>query len=61
MNAIRRDEELDNLHSLYVDQWDWEKIITAEDRNQEFLYAVVRQIYLCLMETERKSIVLIQC
>ena len=54
MNAIRRDEELDNLHSLYVDQWDWEKIITAEDRNQEFLYAVVRQIYLCLMETERE-------
>ena len=37
MNAIRRDEELDNLHSAYVDQWDWEKIITAEDRNMDYL------------------------
>lgn len=44
MNAIRRDEETDNLHSLYVDQWDWEKIITPEQRNEEYLYAVVRAI-----------------
>ncbi len=39
MNAIRRDEELDNLHSAYVDQWDWEKIITQEDRNVDYLEA----------------------
>ena len=44
MNAIRRDEELDNLHSIYVDQWDWEKIITEEDRNPEYLKAPVRAI-----------------
>ena len=37
MNAIRRDEELDNIHSIYVDQWDWEKIIRREDRNIEYL------------------------
>ncbi len=35
MNAIRRDEEVDNLHSVYVDQWDWEKVISAEDRNED--------------------------
>lgn len=45
MNAIRRDEVCDNLHSIYVDQWDWEKIITAEDRNVEYLKATVRNIY----------------
>ena len=45
MNAIRRDEICDNLHSIYVDQWDWEKIITAEDRNVEYLKATVRNIY----------------
>ena len=44
MNAIRRDEELDNLHSVYVDQWDWEKIIAAEDRNFDYLKATVRAI-----------------
>ena len=37
MNAIRRDEELDNIHSIYVDQWDWEKVITADQRNDEYL------------------------
>lgn len=37
MNAIRRDEDLDNLHSIYVDQWDWEKVIKKEDRNKETL------------------------
>ena len=42
MNAIRRDEELDNLHSIYVDQWDWEKVIRAEDRKIEYLQGVVR-------------------
>ena len=44
MNAIRRDEELDNLHSIYVDQWDWERIITPEERNLEFLKNVVQKI-----------------
>lgn len=45
MNAIRRDEELDNLHSIYVDQWDWEKVITAEDRTDEYLEETVMTIY----------------
>lgn len=45
MNAIRRDEELDNLHSCYVDQWDWEKVITKEDRNLETLKETVRTIF----------------
>ena len=45
MNAIRRDEICDNLHSIYVDQWDWEKIITAEDRNVDYLKQTVRSIY----------------
>ena len=44
MNAIRRDEELDNLHSVYVDQWDWEKVISAEDRNVAYLKRTVRDI-----------------
>lgn len=44
MNAIRRDEDLDNLHSVYVDQWDWEKVITREERNTEFLYRTVSAI-----------------
>ncbi|MGD9560279.1 MAG: aspartate--ammonia ligase [Oscillospiraceae bacterium] len=45
MNAIRRDEECDAVHSLYVDQWDWEKVITAEDRTPAFLQSTVRTIY----------------
>lgn len=45
MNAIRRDEELDNLHSCYVDQWDWEKVITKEERNEETLKETVRTIF----------------
>ena len=45
MNAIRRDEELDNLHSCYVDQWDWEKVITKEDRTIETLKETVRTIF----------------
>ena len=44
MNAIRRDEDLDNIHSIYVDQWDWEKIITPENRNLEYLQLIVRAI-----------------
>lgn len=45
MNAVRRDEELDNLHSLYVDQWDWERVINKEDRNEDFLEDIVNTIY----------------
>ena len=48
MNAIRRDEELDNLHSIYVDQWDWEKVITKEDRTEEYLDEVVVTLYNCI-------------
>ena len=48
MNAIRRDEELDNLHSIYVDQWDWEKAITKEDRTTEYLHEVVETLYIAL-------------
>ncbi|MGN1375879.1 MAG: aspartate--ammonia ligase [Prevotella sp.] len=52
MNAIRADEELDNLHSLYVDQWDWESVITKEQRNLDFLKNVVRRIYAAVLRTE---------
>lgn len=52
MNAIRADEELDNLHSLYVDQWDWEQTITAADRNLEYLKDSVRKIYGAMREME---------
>lgn len=45
MNAIRRDEELDNIHSIYVDQWDWEKIITKGERTLDYLKATVQKIY----------------
>ena len=45
MNAIRRDEDLDNLHSVYVDQWDWEKVITKEQRTEEYLKETVTTIY----------------
>jgi aspartate--ammonia ligase len=51
MNAIRPFEEQDNIHSLYVDQWDWEKIITKEDRTQDFLKDTVNKIYNALLET----------
>ena len=53
MSAIRRDEITDNIHSIYVDQWDWEKIIRKEDRNLETLKAVVRDVYRALRMTER--------
>ena len=52
MNAIRRDEELDNLHSLYVDQWDWEKVIRKDDRTLDYLFATVRKIYSCVLKEE---------
>ena len=52
MNAIRTFEDLDNLHSLYVDQWDWEKTIREEDRNIEYLKATVRKIYSALRKVE---------
>jgi len=52
MNAIRADEELDNLHSLYVDQWDWEAVITKEQRNITFLKNVVERIYAAIRRTE---------
>ncbi|MCR4879649.1 MAG: aspartate--ammonia ligase [Bacilli bacterium] len=52
MNAIRPNEETDNLHSLYVDQWDWEKVIKAEDRNIDYLKATVRNIYKAFLKTE---------
>ena len=52
MNAIRRDEELDNLHSVYVDQWDWEKIISKKDRTRETLESIVRSVYKALKVTE---------
>ena len=52
MNAIRADEELDNIHSLYVDQWDWELAITDSDRNIDFLKDLVKRIYRCLKRTE---------
>lgn len=52
MNAIRADEELDNLHSLYVDQWDWERTMTASDRNLKFLKRIVNKIYSAILRTE---------
>ncbi|MFV0471536.1 MAG: aspartate--ammonia ligase [Paludibacteraceae bacterium] len=52
MNAIRADEELGNLHSLYVDQWDWERVMSAEERNIDFLKSIVIKIYDTLLSTE---------
>lgn len=52
MNAIRADEELSNIHSLYVDQWDWEKVLTSQQRSLEYLKKVVGQIYSVLLRTE---------
>ncbi len=54
MNAIRRDEELDNIHSIYVDQWDWEKIITRENRNTEYLMLIVSAIADALANTNNR-------
>lgn len=52
MNAIRADETLGNLHSLYVDQWDWERVITPEQRNLQFLKSIVKRIYAAMQRTE---------
>lgn len=52
MNAIRRDEDTDNIHSIFVDQWDWEKIILKDERNVETLKSVVRSVYQALKDTE---------
>ncbi len=51
MNAIRRDEDLDNFHSIYVDQWDWEKVITRQDRNEEYLKQAVQDIVDAICDT----------
>ena len=51
MNAIRRDEDLDNIHSIYVDQWDWEKVITRENRNLDYLKLIVRAIVNAICDT----------
>ena len=53
MSAIRRDEEVDNIHSIYVDQWDWEKIIEKEDRTLDTLKDTVRSVYKVLRKTEK--------
>ncbi|WP_297816177.1 aspartate--ammonia ligase [uncultured Lactobacillus sp.] len=53
MNAIRRDEDLDNFHSIYVDQWDWEKVISEQDRNLDYLQVTVTQIFKAIKETEK--------
>ncbi|MCX7703217.1 MAG: aspartate--ammonia ligase [Planctomycetota bacterium] len=52
MNAVRPSENLDNLHSLYVDQWDWERVISEEERNLDFLKEIVRRIYSVIKEVE---------
>ena len=54
MNAIRRDEDTDNVHSIYVDQWDWEKIITKEQRTEETLKETVKAVYEALRVTEKR-------
>ena len=54
MNAIRPDESLDNLHSIYVDQWDWERIISKEERDLQFLKSIVRKIYRVMQEVEKE-------
>ncbi len=53
MNAIRRDEDTDNIHSIFVDQWDWERIISKEERNIDYLKDIVRTVYKCLRKTEQ--------
>ena len=52
MNAIRSDEELGNLHSLYVDQWDWERVMSESERKIDFLKEIVRRIYAAMVRTE---------
>ena len=52
MNAIRRDEDTDNLHSIYVDQWDWELVIKPEDRTVDFFKQTVKKIYRALLDLD---------
>ena len=52
MNAVRRDDDLDNIHSLFVDQWDWERVVTNEERNIEFLKKIVRKIVKAMADAE---------
>lgn len=52
MNALRPDEELDNIHSIYVDQWDWEKILLPEERDLNYLKSIVNRIYSVIKRTE---------
>ncbi len=54
MNAIRRDEEMDNIHSIYVDQWDWEKVINVEDRTLDYLKATVQKIVNAIVATKER-------
>jgi len=55
MNAIRRDDDCDNIHSIFVDQWDWERVITKEDRNVEFLKSIVKKIVGAVDNTQKKA------
>ena len=55
MNAIRSDEELGNLHSLYVDQWDWERVMSESERKIDFLKEIVRRIYAAMVRTEESA------
>ncbi len=55
MNAIRKDERLDALHSIYVDQWDWEKVILKEDRTKEYLFKTVSDIYAVILRTAKMA------
>ena len=54
MNALRRDDDMDNIHSIFVDQWDWEKIITRQDRTKEYLKETVRKIVKAISDTSKK-------
>jgi len=52
MSAIRRDDDVDSLHSMYVDQWDWERVITEDDRNKKFLEHIARRVVCALADTQ---------
>jgi len=54
MDAIRKDEDVDEIHSIYVDQWDWERVITKRDRSLSFLKKIVKEIYASILETQKK-------
>lgn len=55
MDAIRKDEDVDEIHSIYVDQWDWERVISKEERDLQFLRTIVKKIYKAILKTERKA------